>query len=108
MSRMGETRDYSKVLGWVCLVLLVWSAAAAVVHVHARGETAAKCAICVISHSTPAATWFILPKPFIRVTVLALRHPTRGVQLTAVSGVSVRAPPEFLPQSVQSLLSVVF
>jgi len=86
-------RSISKVIAWSCLVLMIASAWAEVVHRHAKETNSSSCQLCIVAHSLAPASAAPSPRPVfqrVRVTkhqVLDAKH-----RLLAFS-LYVRPPP---------------
>ena len=86
-------RPIGKIIGWLCLLLTIWLAIAAVVHYHANATESATCTVCVASHSATTPTQYIAPKAvFVFVSVVQLKLLSAKQRLFAFA-LSVRPPP---------------
>lgn len=86
-------RSISKAIAWFCLVLMIGSAWAAVVHRHANEANSSSCQLCVMAHSLAPASPAPTPRPVLR-RVLATRHQVLDAkQSLLVFTLYVRPPP---------------
>jgi hypothetical protein len=74
-------RSISKKLAWLCLLLILGSAAEFALHQHSSATEAAKCTVCVAAHSAspksasaPRPTAFVVFSTFTAEPVLAKRR----------------------------------
>jgi len=79
----------------LCLLLIVWSAAAVIAHHHAEGAKSVRCTVCVAAHSTSPAAQTVLPHTtFVPVSFLTSAPVAAAKQRLAVFALTVRPPPQ--------------
>ena len=86
-------RSISKRIACLCLLLTLWSAIAFAVHQHSNATEAAKCTVCIATHSaSPKATSAPLKARFVAVSNFRA-EPVAAKQCLIVFALSVRPPP---------------
>jgi hypothetical protein len=78
---------------WLCLSLMIWTAAAESTHNHARRAESATCSICVVAHSaSPAASSSYSRPVFTAVGLLQEEDVIAQAWLDALD-LGIRGPP---------------
>ncbi|HTS34026.1 MAG TPA: hypothetical protein VMH04_00055 [Candidatus Solibacter sp.] len=86
-------RLWTKVSTWVCLSLMLWTAAAESAHVHPSPADSASCSICVVAHSSrPVVTSAHVAPVF---GTIGLLHEKEVLLLARLdfSDAGIRGPP---------------
>jgi hypothetical protein len=88
-------RPISKPIAWLCLLLMLWSAAAFVAHHHSDGEESAKCTVCVAAHSaSPTTPTLSLQTTWLAVSTVTTEPVVTAKQRLVAFALTVRPPPE--------------
>lgn len=86
-------RSISKRIACLCLLLTLWSAIAFAVHQHSNATEAAKCTVCIATHSaSPKATSAPLKATFVAVSTFRA-EPVAAKQCLIAFDLCVRPPP---------------
>ena len=86
-------RFISKAVAWFCLVLMLGSAWAEVVHRHANEANSASCQLCVAAHSLAPASAARTPKPVLRRVVAVKHQELDAKKFLLAFSLHVRPPP---------------
>ena len=78
---------------WLCLSLMVWTAAVESTHVHPNQNEAATCSICVVAHSTKPTANSSQAKPVFAMVRLLREKPVLAQARLDVAEIGIRGPP---------------
>jgi hypothetical protein len=84
---------FSKSIAWLCVVLMIWSACAAVSHRHSKQENSKSCQVCVAAHSVAPTRSAPASKPVLQRIVTLAQKPIDGTLRLLVFALYVRPPP---------------
>jgi hypothetical protein len=88
-------RPFSRWSAWLCLLLILWSAAVVAVHHHANGAEADHCTVCMAFHSAAPTPPTVLPRTvFVAVSPVAIAPVAAAKQRLAIFALAVRPPPQ--------------
>jgi hypothetical protein len=88
-----RVRFTSRWLTWLCLSLMLWTAAAESTHNHPNKTESASCSICVVAHSTATSTSLHHNRPvFAAIGWLQQEEVIANARL-AVLDLGIRGPP---------------
>ncbi|HYN15465.1 MAG TPA: hypothetical protein VES66_06725 [Terriglobales bacterium] len=89
---------------WLCLLLTLWSAVAAVAHHHANNTESLTCPVCIAARAVAAiATSSALKPVFIQISTVRVQSSPAKYRLP-VFALSVRAPPAYQGPTTESVL----
>lgn len=81
---------------WLCLSLMLWTAAVESIHTHPSATEAATCTICVVAHSASPAISIAHTAPvFVAVGLLQEKSSIAKARID-FSDLGIRGPPEVL------------
>jgi hypothetical protein len=88
-------RPFSRWSAWLCLLLILWSAAIVAVHHHDKGAEAAHCTVCMAFHGAAPAPQIVLPRTtFAAVSPVTPGPVAAAKQHLAIFALAVRPPPQ--------------
>ena len=88
-------RPISRWSAWLCLLLIVWSAAAVVGHHHTGGMESPQCSVCVAAQTASPAVFALLLIIGLTVVSPANREAQQAPKLRlVVFALTVRPPPQ--------------
>lgn len=91
--RLASMRSISKAAAWLCLLLMLASAWAALVHRHTNEANSSSCQLCIVAHSLAPARAAASPKPVFR-RVRVIRHQILDAKQRLLAfSLHVRPPP---------------
>lgn len=87
-------RSVSKLIAWLCLLLMLLSAYIFAAHQHSSSSDDAQCTICVVAHSaSPASSSTSLTAVFVLVVAMVVAEAISAKQRLISFALSVRPPP---------------
>ncbi|HTZ83083.1 MAG TPA: hypothetical protein VMB66_07835 [Candidatus Acidoferrales bacterium] len=78
---------------WLCLSLMLWTAAAESVHIHPNQSEANSCSICVVAHSTRPAVSSAHAAPVFSTVGVLREEDVVAVARFDFSDAGIRGPP---------------
>lgn len=87
-------RPIVKRVGWLCLLLMLWSAFAFAAHHHSSSDESAACSVCAATHSFSPVLIHRLPHAvFVRIRIIRAVEPVAAKQCLIAFALTVRPPP---------------
>jgi len=86
-------RYWVKWSAWLCLSLMVWTAAAESTHNHPSQTEAASCSICVVAHTASPAPISVQRAPFFAAVGLLQEEGVLANARLDFSDLGIRGPP---------------
>ncbi|MGH9494051.1 MAG: hypothetical protein ACRD3B_03565 [Candidatus Sulfotelmatobacter sp.] len=89
-------RNWVKWSAWLCLSLMLWTAAVETVHTHANRTESVTCSICVVAHSTSPTVGSGHTAPiFAAIGLLRVEDVVAAVHVD-LAHAGIRGPPAVL------------
>ena len=86
-------RYWMKWSAWLCLSLMLWTAAAESTHNHPSQTEAASCSICVVAHTASPAPVSVHRTPFFAAVGLLREERVLAKARLDFSDLGIRGPP---------------